>query len=147
MMPIEAIDQVIRDTRQLIDGGGSHGDDGIARIAGELGLDIDDLEAGAAALELFARATKMPFGSALYGAFVSGAYWRRAEETVITDEMVDRAATAITKATSLPGLGDLPPDFAPFLADANRDLARQILEAALNPVADPPTDDGAGGSS
>lgn len=140
MMPIEAIDQVIRDTRQLIDDGGSHGDDGIARIAGELGLDIDDLEAGAAALELFARATKMPFGSALYGAFVSGAYWHRAQETVVTDEMVDRAL--VTLEGEQPGMV-ADPILGRFLRDGMRTVLEEILRG---PVADPPTDDGAGGS-
>jgi hypothetical protein len=145
MMPIEAIDQVITDTRQLIDDGGSYGEDGIIRIARELGLDVEELNVGATALELFSRATGMPRDAALLGAFVCGAYWHRAQETVVTDEMVERGAEKIASETTIPVPDD--PLIREFLADAQRGLAREVLVAALSPAVDPPTDDGAEASS
>lgn len=86
--------------------------------------------------------------ASILGAFVAGAYWRRANERdlfVITDEMVERGAMKLASETTIPLPDD--PTIREFLADAQRELSRAILTAALRPVADPPTDDGAEASS
>lgn len=85
-----------------------------------------------------------PATDALLIMFAAGVRYAPSQVEV-TDEMVDRASLVIASETKIPLPDD--PTILQYIADAQRELARLMLTAALRPAAHPPTDGGAEASS